>query len=166
MCVLAIALTGCDTIVDVSNLPARVTGVGPLEPALEVDVAGQVVPSQLRISYTLRDYEGDDARIWVRVCEVDADGVASACGVAVEGNFSDGTARVPTAPFDTDVVHQFRWEVGCGLIFEGDRIPAVYDTDYVVQIAIANSDEPPVESAPFQLVNYGFDPDVELSCVP
>ncbi len=157
-------LVGCDTIVEVENLPSRVTSVGPINARGNVQDGGTSSPTQLQLLYTIRDYEGDDARLSFELCEGEPNDEGSNCFTAVQGNLSDGTARVPTAPYDTDVPHQFRWEVGCGVVDGDARRPVEVDVEHLFRVSVAGQEDSGVTSNTFTLEDFGFTDQVELDC--
>lgn len=153
---------GCETTIDVANLETQVTSVGPIEASslvqLDDDTQGF---SQVRIGYSLRDYEGDDASIQVEICEVGED---SNCGIPFRGFGGDGLSRLPTIPVDTDVPHIYEWAPGCGRIVGLERVETSLDISYFARISIAGGEGEPVESPEFLLSDLGFDAETEIPC--
>lgn len=153
---------GCETTIDVDNVPTRVTSVGPIEASSLVQIDDQSTAfSQVRIGYTLRDFEGDDASIEIEICEEADD---SNCGAPFRGYGGDGVTRLPTIPFDTDVPHYFEWEVGCGRLVGTELVETEPTVSYVALIRVAGSGEQPVRSPAFRLEDLGFEPDGEIPC--
>lgn len=143
---LCVVLSACSTSIDVGDTPAQVTQIGPVE----------LVGTELRIHYALRDYEGDDAQIVVEVCEEDV------CGVAFEGTGSDGTQRVPTVLADTDVPHVFVWNLGCGILVGTELVAVDAEAEYVVRITPEGGE--PAESHVFKLADLGLPAMFAMEC--
>lgn len=136
---------GCGETIEVDDRPAQVTGV---DAALAVELAGQ--PQFVEVTYTLRDYEGDDIDLEVEVCDA-----SNTCGVAWQAPGADGTYRLPTEPFDTDVTHVFRWDVGCGRVL-GGAVEGVNLTDELrLKISVLDG-ESSAETPVFSLETLGF----------
>lgn len=144
--VLCVVLGGCSTSIDVGDTPPQVTQLGPLE----------LIGDELRVHYALRDFEGDDATIVVEICEEDV------CGIAFEGRNSDGTQRVPTALFDTDVPHVFVWNLGCGMLVGTEVMAADAEAEYRVRITPEGGEG--VESHVFKLSELGLSPMFSAEC--
>lgn len=137
---------GCGEIIEVDDRPAQVTGA---EAALGVEVSGEL--RFVDVVYTLRDYEGDDVDLNVQVCDA-----GGRCGAAWQAPGGDGTYRVPTEPFDTDVPHVFRWDVGCGRAV-GASVEGVGLTDELrLKIGVVGSDSS-AETPVFTLETLGFE---------
>ena len=130
-------LTACTTTIDVADTPPEITRIGPLS----------VQGDRLLVEYAIRDLEGDDAEILVEVC-------ATECGTAFEGLNSDGTQRVTTAPFDTDVPHVFVWDLNCGSLVGTDVVAVAAETEYLIRITPVGGDS--VESSTFRLSDLGL----------
>lgn len=126
----------CDEAIDIDNLDAQITSVGAVRAAgaTEVDV-----------DYTIRDYEGDDVNVIVEICD------DTECGVAWQGDGADGTYRVTTTPFDSDVPHVFRWLVRCGRV----GAPQVDATTPVFFRLHVEGTESTLDSQPFLLQGLG-----------
>lgn len=135
---LASGLLGaCTTTIDVADTPPEVTQIGPFS----------INADQLSVEYAIRDLEGDDARLLVEICAID-------CGIAFEGPDSDGTQRVTTAPFDTDVPHIFVWDLNCGMLSGTEVVAVDATTDYRIRITPEGGE--PVESSTFRLSDLGL----------
>ena len=137
------AATGCVREIDTLDEPAEVTSVGPIA----TDDADNVV-----VSYTLRDFEGDDQTVRVEVCTVDGE----ECGPAVQAPGGDPTTRVPTVPENTDVLHTFHWNPWCGRYVETDLVGSEIDAQYIVSIEVLGTETGPVTSEPFTLESVGL----------
>lgn len=144
--ILLLGLSGCSETIDIDNAEAQITSVGALDMVTESGV-----PRYLDVAYSVRDFEGDDVDIVVEVC--DADGTS--CGVAWQGPGGDGTFRVITEPYDTDVAHVFRWDVACGLVIADARADADLSKSSVFRISIQGADRH-LDSMPFALSDLGF----------
>jgi len=130
-------LAACTTTIDVADTPPEITRIGPLS----------IQGDQLVVEYSIRDLEGDDARILVEVC-------TTTCGVAFEGANSDGTQRVTTAPFDSDVPHIFVWDLNCGSLVGTEIVAIDADAEYRVRITPVGGD--PAETSTFRLSELGL----------
>jgi hypothetical protein len=144
--VLLLGLCGCSETIDIDNVEAQITSVGALDMVTESGV-----PRYVDVAYSVRDLEGDDVDIVVEVC--DADG--SSCGVAWQGPGGDGTFRVITEPYDTNVSHVFRWDVACGVVIADARADADLSASSMFRIRIHGA-ETHLDSMPFALSDFGF----------
>lgn len=150
-------IVGCEETIEVGNLDAEVTTIGPIEASgfVQFDEETQGF-SQVRIRYTLRDYEGDDVAVSVEVCEEDA---PDTCGAPFRGYGGDGVSRVPTAPFDSDVPHVFEWIAGCGRIVGDSVEPTDIEASYIARVRVRGTSGAPIVSQPFRLGDMGFEQD-------
>lgn len=143
MCVGALA--ACQTAVDVENTTAQVTSVSDVR---VVALAG--IAQYVEVDYTLRDREGDDVDVIVEVCDA-----SDVCGVAWQAPGADGTYRVTTEPFDTDVPHVFRWDAGCGRVLDGASAALALGDELTLRVSVEGSDEG-LSSPVFALERLGF----------
>ncbi|MEZ4460190.1 MAG: hypothetical protein R3E66_10785 [bacterium] len=134
---------GCDETIDVDNSPAQVTAVGGI-----TSVGSP--PTAVDVEYTLRDLEGDDTDVLVQICDE-----SDVCGAAWQSAGGDGTARVTTVPFDTDVPHIFRWNPSCGRVVGSSVQASGLDDSLRFRIQVAESTSS-LESVPFTLRELGF----------
>lgn len=144
VCLLGIvAATGCVRDVETLDEPAVVTSIGPITTGAD----GNVV-----VSYTLRDFEGDDQTVRIEICDADGED----CGPAVQAPGGDPTTRVPTIPENTDVLHTFHWNPWCGRYVGADLTASQIDAEYIVSIEVADTETGPVTSEPFTLESVGL----------
>lgn len=143
---LVCGVAACSETIDIDNADARITSVGALD-VVNADGA----PRFVDVNYSVRDFEGDDVDVIVEVCQADG----SDCGVAWQGAGADGTFRVITQPYDTDVPHVFRWDVGCGLVIGEARTDADPAASLIFRISVAETGIA-LDSMPFSLSDLGF----------
>ena len=141
---MAIAsVLGCIREVDIENRDAEVTSVGPLAPT---DTTEAVV-----VTFTIRDFEGDDQNVSIQIC----DGPDDNCGTAAEAAGGDPLSRVTAVPRDTDVEHEFHWDASCGRWVGGELEAMGADQEFVVAVSLLPSQSEPVYSAPTTLAELG-----------
>ncbi|MBA2663244.1 MAG: hypothetical protein H0U74_13205 [Bradymonadaceae bacterium] len=124
--ILALVLTpGCADRVEVGNLTAEITAIGPI--AIDDD-------GRLAIAYALRDDEGDDQDVIIEICEAPGE----RCGEPdPRGNHGGHTTtNLPTRPARTDVGHVFRWDLGCGRVIDNSTVAFELGRPYRVRITI------------------------------
>lgn len=138
-------LAACQTAVDVENTVGQVTSVSNVR---VVDVSG--LAEFVEVDYTVRDREGDDLDVLVEVCDA-----MDVCGVAWQAPGADGTYRVTTEPFDTDVPHVFRWDTGCGRVLNGASEVVALNDALTLRISVEGG-ETSMASPAFTLEQLGF----------
>lgn len=138
--IFAVFAIGCgpDDIDQFDN-PASITAVGP------VNFDG----TSVLIDYALRDQEGDDQTVVIRICEK-SETSKDRCPTPVQGAGGDGLVLLPTVPKGTDVPHRFSWNVGCGRVESGACLETKAETEYVARVKIEGDDTVAV-SDPFSL---------------
>ena len=144
--ILVGGLAACSETIDIGNADARITSVG----ALDV-VSESGAPRYVDVTYSVRDFEGDDVDVIVEICRADG----TACGVAWQGPGADGTFRVITEPYDTDVPHVFRWDAACGAVIADARVDAELGVSSLFRVSVLGADTH-LDSLPFSLTDLGF----------
>ena len=107
-------------------------------------------PSEVDVEYSLRELEGDDTDVLVQVCDA-----SDVCGAAWQGPGRDGTSRVTTVPFDTDVPHIFRWNPSCGRVVGSGLESVGLDDSLRFRVQVVDSASG-LDSATFTLREMGF----------
>jgi hypothetical protein len=143
---LVCGLAACSETIDIDNADARITSVGALDVVTE-----NGAPRYVDVTYSVRDFEGDDVDVIVEICNA----AGTSCGVAWQGAGGDGTFRVITQPYDTDVPHVFRWDAACGSVVADARTDAELGASSIFRISVQDGDTH-LDSMPFSLADLGF----------
>ena len=138
--------SGCLDAFTVENLDPIITSIDPV-----YNDAGN-----LRIDFTVNDFEGDDTSIIFEICE----GGGVNCGFAeIDPTRTDLLSRIHTQPKKTNVRHSIVWDVSCGrLNKDGTRLQTDGGTEYLVKLAIKDQTDSSKESENFVLNELNIGP--------
>lgn len=138
---------GCSDKILTPNQDATLIEVTEVRAASFDGISAKLVA----VEYTVEDAEGDDQDIIVTVCHADD----SACGYPVQGAGSDGTSYVPTSVGGEPVTRQFVWDIGCGRLADGARLPTSLDQEYITKLNIRGQ-QAQLISEPYSLTGLGI----------